>query len=56
MTEQTDVPEMSPQGLIVYKAISDQFGTIKKQQWTKFIAVIDDKALLTSKQKYFMSL
>jgi hypothetical protein len=34
MPEQTDVPQMSPQALIVYKAISDQFDFIKKQQWT----------------------
>jgi hypothetical protein len=42
MTEQTEVPQMSPQGLITYKAISDQFDFIKKQQWatTNYVVLI----------------
>jgi hypothetical protein len=42
MAEQTDVPEVSPQGLIVYQAISDQFDVIKKQQWatTNYVVLI----------------
>jgi hypothetical protein len=42
MSEQTSSPPMSPQGLIVYKAISDQFDIIKKQQWatTNYLVLI----------------
>jgi hypothetical protein len=42
MTEETAAPQMSPQALIVYKAISDQFDFLKKQQWatTNYVVLI----------------
>jgi hypothetical protein len=42
MTEETDPSEMSPQALIVYKSISDQFDFLKKQQWatTNYVVLI----------------
>ena len=42
MSEQTDSPQMSQQALITYKAISDQFDFLKKQQWatTNYLVLI----------------
>jgi hypothetical protein len=42
MTEETGPPPMSPQALIVYKAIADQFDFLKKQQWatTNYVVLI----------------
>jgi hypothetical protein len=40
--EQTDSPQISEQALVVYKAISDQFDFLKKQQWatTNYLVLI----------------
>jgi hypothetical protein len=42
MSEQTNSPQMSQQALITYKAISDQFDFLKKQQWatTNYLVLI----------------
>jgi hypothetical protein len=42
MSESTDSPQMSQQALITYKAISDQFDFLKKQQWatTNYLVLI----------------
>jgi hypothetical protein len=41
-SEQTASPQMSEQALITYKAISDQFDFLKKQQWstTNYLVLI----------------
>ena len=42
MTEETAPSQMSPQALIVYKSISDQFDFLNKQQWvtTNYVVLI----------------
>jgi hypothetical protein len=42
LSEQTSSPKMSEQALITYKAISDQFDFLKKQQWatTNYLVLV----------------
>jgi hypothetical protein len=45
LSEQTSSPKMSERALITYKAISDQFDFLKKQQWatTNYLVLVSCK-------------